>query len=149
MFPIKEKSKIQKGVNYKRQKMQQGDKGSCSVKLAPNDVSAQPFSFIFFLFFSDLKMPCQPAQAQKKKKLCTLAAFSRLQPAVCGEGRSPPHTPSFPRNLAANCFLSALLPISLLSLPPRKWVCLVFGPPLAHEKVWQVFQSQAISGRAH
>lgn len=39
-------------------------------------------------------MPCRPAQALKRKKLCTLAAFSRLQPAVCGEGRTPPpHTP--------------------------------------------------------
>lgn len=38
-------------------------------------------------------MPCRPAQAQKKKKLCTLAAFSHLQPAVCGEGRTPPPTP--------------------------------------------------------
>lgn len=93
MFPIKEKNKKQKGVNYKGQKMQQGDEGSCSVKLAPNDLSAQPFSFIFFLFFSDLKMACRPAQAQKKKKLCTLAAFSRLQPAVCGEGRRPPTHP--------------------------------------------------------
>lgn len=60
-----------------------------------------------FLFPFDLKMPCWPVQAQKNKKIYTLAAFSRLQPAMCGEGRTALKTPlsSTPKTLppTASC----------------------------------------------
>lgn len=53
---LKKKERNQRGDDGKGQKMQKGNKWS----LAPNDQSAQLFSF-----FSDLKTPCRPVQAQK------------------------------------------------------------------------------------
>lgn len=132
--------------------MQQGYKGSCSLKLAPNDVSAQLFSsLLFFLFISlflDLKSRVGLSELERRRRIMYFCRFLLSSGCLVPQGLNPPPTPS-PQTSPPTASCPLYYPSAPSPCPLGNVRAGFLGPPLARKKVCQVSQSQAISGRAH